>query len=177
MTDGAVQGSQGPARSFRIHDHVIPARPMAPGLYLVATPIGNLGDITLRALETLAGADVVACEDTRVTRVLLDRYGIRARPYSYHEHNADEAGEKFGTADRHGGGKWRSGVRVDPTPRHRLRRGAVAFPRDIACGLQLPDFRPDEPGGSVRHQQAAGGVGSRAGRMLVVKVARGMAGS
>ena len=95
MTDGAVQGSQGPARSFRIHDHVIPARPMAPGLYLVATPIGNLGDITLRALETLAGADVVACEDTRVTRVLLDRYGIRARPYSYHEHNADEAGEKL----------------------------------------------------------------------------------
>lgn len=95
MTDGAAQGSQGPAKSFRIHDHVIPARPLAPGLYLVATPIGNLGDITLRALETLAGADVVACEDTRVTRVLLDRYGIRVRPYSYHEHNADEAGEKL----------------------------------------------------------------------------------
>src|SRR5215510_2086337 len=52
-----------------------------PGLYVVATPIGNLGDITLRALETLAGADVLACEDTRVTRVLLDRYGIENRPF------------------------------------------------------------------------------------------------
>ncbi|MFB2553111.1 16S rRNA (cytidine(1402)-2'-O)-methyltransferase [Ensifer soli] len=71
------------------------ARPLAPALYLVATPIGNLGDITLRALETLAGADVLACEDTRVTRVLLDRYGIARRPYAYHEHNADEAGPRL----------------------------------------------------------------------------------
>ncbi|MHB0951050.1 MAG: 16S rRNA (cytidine(1402)-2'-O)-methyltransferase [Allorhizobium sp.] len=73
----------------------IAARPLEPALYLVATPIGNLGDITLRALETLAGADVLACEDTRVTRVLLDRYGIQNRPYAYHEHNADEAGPKL----------------------------------------------------------------------------------
>ena len=50
-----------------------------PGLYLVATPIGNLGDVTLRALELLAGADVIACEDTRVTRKLIDRYGLRHR--------------------------------------------------------------------------------------------------
>ncbi|MFT4161298.1 SAM-dependent methyltransferase, partial [Shinella sp.] len=82
-------------KSFRVHDHVIAARPLAPGLYLVATPIGNLGDITLRGLETLAAADVLACEDTRVTRVLLDRYGIRNRPFSYHEHNADEAGDRL----------------------------------------------------------------------------------
>jgi 16S rRNA (cytidine1402-2'-O)-methyltransferase len=73
----------------------VPARPQEPGLYLVATPIGNLGDITLRARETLAGADVLACEDTRVTRVLLDRYGIQNRPYAYHEHNADEAGPRL----------------------------------------------------------------------------------
>ncbi|WP_283196417.1 16S rRNA (cytidine(1402)-2'-O)-methyltransferase [Rhizobium sp. AN80A] len=73
----------------------VPARPQEPGLYLVATPIGNLGDITLRALETLAGADVLACEDTRVTRVLLDRYGIQNRPYAYHEHNADEVGPRL----------------------------------------------------------------------------------
>ncbi|MBL0934793.1 MAG: 16S rRNA (cytidine(1402)-2'-O)-methyltransferase [Rhizobiaceae bacterium] len=66
-----------------------------PALYLVATPIGNLGDITLRALETLAGADVLACEDTRVTRILLERYGIRRRLVAYHEHNAAEAGPKL----------------------------------------------------------------------------------
>nr|WP_245303975.1 16S rRNA (cytidine(1402)-2'-O)-methyltransferase [Agrobacterium bohemicum] len=73
----------------------VPARPIDAALYLVATPIGNLGDITVRALETLASADVLACEDTRVTRILLDRYGIRNRPYSYHEHNAEEAGPKL----------------------------------------------------------------------------------
>lgn len=85
----------GTPRGFRLHDRLVPARPLEPALYLVATPIGNLGDITLRALETLAGADVLACEDTRVTRVLLDRYGIRNRPYAYHEHNADEAGPRL----------------------------------------------------------------------------------
>jgi 16S rRNA (cytidine1402-2'-O)-methyltransferase len=84
-----------PARSYRIHNTSIPARPLEPALYLVATPIGNLGDITLRALEVLAGADVLACEDTRVTRVLLDRFGIQNRPYAYHEHNANEVGPKL----------------------------------------------------------------------------------
>ncbi|WP_457582038.1 16S rRNA (cytidine(1402)-2'-O)-methyltransferase [Ensifer canadensis] len=82
-------------RSYRLHNTSIPARPLDVALYLVATPIGNLGDITLRALETLAGADVLACEDTRVTRVLLDRYGIVNRPYAYHEHNADEVGPRL----------------------------------------------------------------------------------
>ncbi|WP_331375029.1 16S rRNA (cytidine(1402)-2'-O)-methyltransferase [Sinorhizobium chiapasense] len=82
-------------RGYRLHNASIPARPLEPALYLVATPIGNLSDITLRALETLAGADVLACEDTRVTRVLLDRYGIVNRPFAYHEHNADEAGPRL----------------------------------------------------------------------------------
>jgi len=66
-----------------------------PGLYLVATPIGNLGDITLRALEVLAGADVIACEDTRVTRKLAERYGIETPLTPYHEHNAAEARPKL----------------------------------------------------------------------------------
>lgn len=81
--------------TFLIGQAEIPARPLEPALYLVATPIGNLGDITIRALETLAAVDTVACEDTRVTRVLLDRYGIRQRPIPYHEHNAAEAGPRL----------------------------------------------------------------------------------
>ncbi len=64
------------------------APPLAAGLYLVATPIGNLRDVTLRALETLAAADAIACEDTRVTRKLIDHYGISAPLTPYHEHNA-----------------------------------------------------------------------------------------
>jgi 16S rRNA (cytidine1402-2'-O)-methyltransferase len=63
----------------------------APGLHIVATPIGNLGDITLRALATLAGADLIACEDTRVTRKLLDRYAIATPLTPYHDHNATAA--------------------------------------------------------------------------------------
>jgi 16S rRNA (cytidine1402-2'-O)-methyltransferase len=69
--------------------------PKAAGLYLVATPIGNLGDITLRALEVLAAADVIACEDTRVTRKLTERYGIATPLTPYHEHNAAEARPKI----------------------------------------------------------------------------------
>lgn len=59
-----------------------------PGLYLVATPIGNAGDITLRALALLRHADLVACEDSRVTGPLLKRYGIATPLFPYHEHNA-----------------------------------------------------------------------------------------
>ena len=73
---------------------VEPPQP-APGLYLVATPIGNLRDITIRALETLAAADVIACEDSRVTRRLLDHYGISTPLTPYHEHNAAAARPKL----------------------------------------------------------------------------------
>ncbi|MGN6103037.1 MAG: 16S rRNA (cytidine(1402)-2'-O)-methyltransferase [Devosia sp.] len=60
---------------------------LAPGLYVVATPIGNLRDITLRALETLAAADVVLCEDTRTSARLLEHFGIRTARRPLHEHN------------------------------------------------------------------------------------------
>lgn len=81
--------------TFLIAGHEVPAPPLAPGLYLVSTPIGNLRDITIRALETLSACDVLACEDTRITRRLLERYGIRQKPVAYHEHNADVAGPKL----------------------------------------------------------------------------------
>jgi 16S rRNA (cytidine1402-2'-O)-methyltransferase len=64
--------------------------PLAPGLYLVATPIGNLEDITLRALRVLRSADRIACEDTRQTQKLLNHFDIRTPTVSYHMHN--EAG-------------------------------------------------------------------------------------
>jgi 16S rRNA (cytidine1402-2'-O)-methyltransferase len=66
------------------------APPLAPGLYLVATPIGNLQDITLRALAVLRRADRILCEDTRVTGKLLARYGISAPLELYHDHNAEQ---------------------------------------------------------------------------------------
>ena len=69
--------------------------PLAAGLHLVATPIGNLRDVTLRALDVLAAADLIACEDTRVTRKLLDHYGIATPLTPYHEHNAAAARPKL----------------------------------------------------------------------------------
>ncbi len=73
---------------YLIGGHWIQAQPIEPGLHLVATPIGNLADVTLRALNTLAAADLVYCEDTRVTSRLLQRYGIDASLKPYHDHNA-----------------------------------------------------------------------------------------
>jgi 16S rRNA (cytidine1402-2'-O)-methyltransferase len=83
------------SRTFSIGSHVLIAPKAAPGLHLVATPIGNLGDITLRALETLAGVDIIACEDTRITRRLTERYAITAQLKPYHEHNAALARPKI----------------------------------------------------------------------------------
>ncbi|MFB9266084.1 16S rRNA (cytidine(1402)-2'-O)-methyltransferase [Bradyrhizobium erythrophlei] len=88
-------GSEAPAgsanRTFSIAGQLLAAPRAAAGLHLVATPIGNLGDITLRALETLAGVDIIACEDTRITRRLTERYAITAELKPYHEHNAAQA--------------------------------------------------------------------------------------
>src|SRR6266478_2284286 len=81
--------------TFAVAGHVLTAQKAAPGLHLVATPIGNLGDITLRALETLAGVDIIACEDTRITRRLTERYAIAALLKPYHEHNAALARPKI----------------------------------------------------------------------------------
>jgi 16S rRNA (cytidine1402-2'-O)-methyltransferase len=65
------------------------AEPLAGGLYIVATPIGNLGDMTVRAATTLARADAILCEDTRVSRTLLARYAIKRPLRAFHEHNEE----------------------------------------------------------------------------------------
>jgi 16S rRNA (cytidine1402-2'-O)-methyltransferase len=89
------EGRGARARRYVVAGHALDAPALPGGLYLVATPIGNLRDITLRALETLAAADLVACEDTRVTRKLFDHYGLSAPLIPYHDHNAETARPKI----------------------------------------------------------------------------------
>src|SRR5712692_10516305 len=83
------------ARHYVLNGQSAIAPALTGGLYLVATPIGNLRDITVRALEVLAAADLIACEDTRVTRKLLDHYGIATPLTPYHDHNAAQARPKL----------------------------------------------------------------------------------
>ncbi|MEZ5850881.1 MAG: 16S rRNA (cytidine(1402)-2'-O)-methyltransferase [Hyphomicrobiaceae bacterium] len=85
-----TSGSSGLLRAAAAEIERQLATALAPGLYLVATPIGNLGDITLRALAVLARADVIYCEDTRHSRGLLTHFAIDRPLRSYHEHNAEE---------------------------------------------------------------------------------------
>ena len=88
---GAEHSEGDGRRGYAIRGQTFVAPRLDPGLYVVATPIGNLSDVTIRALDTLAGADIVACEDTRVTKRLLDRYGINAKVIAYHEHSGPAA--------------------------------------------------------------------------------------
>lgn len=87
MTRDAMPPTLG-VNSFTAFGLKAEAEPLAPGLHVVATPIGNLADISLRALATLAAADAVVAEDTRVTKKLLAHYGIATPLVAYHEHNA-----------------------------------------------------------------------------------------
>ena len=79
------------------------AEPLSPGLHIVATPIGNLRDISFRALATLAAADAVLAEDTRTSKTLLVHYGISTPLYPYHEHNAEQMRPKILAKLREGG--------------------------------------------------------------------------
>lgn len=76
--------------TYIIGAHRFEAEPLAPGLYVVATPIGNLGDMTIRALATLAAAETVLCEDTRTSGKLMERFSLKTRLAPYHEHNAQK---------------------------------------------------------------------------------------
>ena len=102
---------------------------LAPGLYLVATPIGNLGDISLRALAVLHGADRIFCEDTRVTGKLLARYGISTPLGVYHDHNAEQVRPVILAALRRGGRVVLvsdAGTPLVSDPGYKLARAAIA---------------------------------------------------
>jgi len=136
----------------------MPDIPLAPGLYLVATPIGNLGDITLRALEVLKHADRIACEDTRQTQKLLNHFAITTPTVSFHQHNERDRAAELIAALKNGGsiavvsdagmpgisdpGSWlvteaiAAGVTVIPIPGANAALSAL-----IASGLATGDFR------------------------------------
>ena len=108
----------------------IEARPVSGRLVVCPTPIGNLEDITLRVLAALREADVVACEDTRHTRVLLERYGVSAKLVSYHEHNERARAAELVEQMRDGAvgraGQRRRACRSSTTPGFPLVQGCVA---------------------------------------------------
>jgi 16S rRNA (cytidine1402-2'-O)-methyltransferase len=136
----------------------MPDTPLAPGLYLVATPIGNLGDITLRALEVLKQADRIACEDTRQTQKLLNHFAITTPTVSLHQHNERDRAAELITALKNGGtiavvsdagmpgisdpGSWlvteaiAAGVPVIPIPGPNAALSAL-----IASGLPTGEFQ------------------------------------
>jgi len=135
-----------------------PASGLAPGLYLVATPIGNLGDITLRAVEVLRGVDRIACEDTRQTQKLLNHFQIATPTVSCHEHNERQRAAELVEALKGGArialvsdagtpgisdpGAWlvreaiAAGVGVIPVPGANAALSAL-----IASGLPAGEFR------------------------------------
>ena len=103
--------------------------PLAPGLYVVATPIGNLRDITLRALDVLAAADLVLAEDTRVTGKLLSAYNLKAKLLRYDEHAAEVSGPRALAALAEGKRVALvsdAGTPLVSDPGYRLVQGAIA---------------------------------------------------
>ena len=108
--------------------------PLAPGLYLVATPIGNLEDITLRALRVLRLADRIACEDTRQTAKLLGHFGIKTPTVSYHTHNETSRSNELIEALKAGG---RIAVVSDAGMPGIADPGAILADQAIAAGIQV----------------------------------------
>lgn len=119
-----------PAPIYTIGVSQFDAPALRPGLYAVATPIGNLGDITVRALMTMAAADVILCEDTRTTSRLLERYAIKTRMSPYHEHNADKVRPRILERLRDGAAMALvsdAGMPLVSDPGYRLLREATAL--------------------------------------------------
>ena len=161
------------------------ASPLGPGLYVVATPIGNLGDMTLRALDVLRGVDRIACEDTRQTQKLLNHFQIKTPTVSCHEHNERECAQGLVGALKAGARialvtdagtpaisdpgavvvreAIAAGVRVTPVPGANAAVTALA-----AAGMGTGEFRflgflPEKAGARrTRLEELAGGCGAEA---------------
>src|SRR5882672_1216896 len=140
------------------------SRRLTGTLYIVATPIGNLADASPRSIETLRGADLVACEDTRTSRTLLAHYGISARTVALHEHNERAAAKKLIDALREGKnvalvsdagtpaladpGAWlvaqahAAGIRVSPLPGPSAAAAAFSAAGFAAAGFRFAGFLP-----------------------------------
>ena len=143
-------------------------RPLAPGLYIVATPIGNLGDITLRALDVLKRADRIACEDTRHTQKLLNHFGIVTPTVSCHEHNERARAAELIAAMKNGGRialvsdagtpgisdpgsllvtqSIAAGVSVSPIPGANAALAALTASGMPAAEFHFAGFLPEKPG-------------------------------
>lgn len=141
---------------------------LAPGLYLVATPIGNLGDMTLRALDVLRGADRIACEDTRQTQKLLNHFKIETPTVSCHEHNERQRAVELVEALKAGGriafvsdaglpgisdpGTWlareaiAAGVAVIPIPGANAALSALVASGLPTGAFQFAGFPPEKAG-------------------------------
>jgi 16S rRNA (cytidine1402-2'-O)-methyltransferase len=164
------------------------AQPLAPGLYLVATPIGNLGDITLRALDVLKRVDRIACEDTRQTQKLLNHYAIGTPTESYHEHNERERAAHLVEALRNGAriavvtdagipgisdpGTWLVGAAIDagiavyPIPGANAALSAL-----IASGLPTHEFHflgflPEKAGARRTRLEILAAAGDESGTLV-----------
>jgi len=163
--------------------------PLAPGLYLVATPIGNLGDITLRALEVLRGVDRIACEDTRQTQKLLNHFEISKPTISCHEHNEHSRAAELIAAIKGGSavavvsdagtpgvsdpGSWlvreaiAAGVQVFPIPGANAAVSAL-----IASGLPADEFEflgflPEKAGARRTRLENLAAIPSETARTLI----------
>lgn len=162
--------------------------PLAPGLYLVATPIGNLGDITLRALDVLRRVDRIACEDTRQTQKLLNHFGISKPTESCHEHNEREratgyvealrAGERIAVVTDAGmpgisdPGSWlasaaiEAGIPVFPIPGANAALSAL-----VASGMPTSEFHflgflPEKAGARRTRIEMLAAAGVEAGTLV-----------
>jgi 16S rRNA (cytidine1402-2'-O)-methyltransferase len=166
-----------------------PEAPLAPGLYLVATPIGNLGDITLRALDVLKRADRIACEDTRQTQKLLNHFQIATPTVSCHQHNERQRAAELLEALKAGGciamvsdagmpgisdpGSWlaaeaiAAGVAVIPIPGANAALSAL-----VASGLPMDEFHfigflPEKTGARRSRLEALASQAGSSPRTLV----------